>query len=303
MGEWSPPTSSHSPGTPEGGALGRGTDRTQHPAKPALPTERRGLRDPKLPGVSLGFVASVWSQIPGRYGGPESEPGRGPLTPQRGLPGQGREVPMRAPGRADPPAAGHTFPGTTFKLPRRSGASPGQQGREIRGPVGTGVAGGAAPRATYLNAPGWALPGGKGTQGQPGPRPPPGPKRPGAGPSAVQAPRVPTGDPRAAARPARPGPSPEAPRGPARGPGSAGIQATPPVPTRPGRRDSPPQPGGTSSIPAARAARPRAPSPAPAGPQLLPPEGGPAAASRASGVAARPPPPTPPRPTPPTPPP
>lgn len=256
MGEWSPPTSSHSPGTPEGGALGRGTDRTQHPAKPALPTERRGLRDPKLPGVSLGFVASVWSQIPGRYGGPESEPGRGPLTPQRGLPGQGREVPMRAPGRADPPAAGHTFPGTTFKLPRRSGASPGQQGREIRGPVGTGVAGGAAPRATYLNAPGWALPGGKGTQGQPGPRPPPGPKRPGAGPSAVQAPRVPTGDPRAAARPARPGPArlrrrrEAQPAGPARRgsrprlrsrPGPAGgthlrSPAVPPQSPRPGRR-------------------------------------------------------------------
>lgn len=107
------------------------------------------------------------------------------------------------------------------------------------------------------------LPGDKGTQGQERFRPPPVstapwlvsrclvPQVPPASPSgSVPSPVVPDQCPGGAARRSRPH------EGPGRSPR--------PGPARPGRRDSPPQPRGAFSVPAARAR-----SPAPVGPQLV----------------------------------
>ncbi|TEA29071.1 hypothetical protein DBR06_SOUSAS10510025, partial [Sousa chinensis] len=103
------------------------------------------------------------------------------------------------------------------------------------------------------------LPGGKGTQGQEGLRPPPVSLAPRAGIPLLEVPPAPLSS--SAPSPAGTG---QCPGGAARRPRPLGGPDRAPGPGLAQERDSPPQTRGASSVPAARAR-----SPAPAGPQLV----------------------------------
>ncbi|XP_032701943.1 proline-rich protein 2-like [Lontra canadensis] len=292
------PADPHSPprppqcSPPRSTALLRRTPNSRPGPAGVLLTSSRAVRGPPLQPRDQGH----W--------GPQGSPGqerREDRRKRQGPPSRPANLPRRPPTPRTPPRPERRPQRNREQgsVGRPTGAAPGKCPRSLRGGHR-----GTLPAAPAGAERAWTV---RALKDRPGPGPPPASAAPRGWPPGDPDDPGPRPLPSRAAPPARPGLRPElgarrwgavgaAPRW--RGSGAAPGRT--PGPARHCRPDSPPQPGGASSVPAARAARPRACSPAPAAPQLLPPASraewrssrapGPAPTRPASGARSTPPP-------------